>query len=154
MSKAAEELTGTFGDEEEVEAQHYADADSLLGAPIPAVTWPEIGAGVTGTIVAVDTSEQRDLDGNIKTFQNGDVRRQVILTLQTTTKESADDDGRRRLFVKGSMVKTFREAIAKAKVPGPRHGGKVTMVYSADGEVKGRGLNPPKLFTVEYQAPR
>jgi hypothetical protein len=154
MSKSADELTGTFGDEDAEAERSYADADSLLGASIPAVTWPEIGAGVTGTITNVDTSDQRDLDGNVKKFDNGDVRRQVILTLQTTMKESPDDDGRRRLFVKGSMVKSFREAIAKAKAPGPRMGGKVSVVYSADGEVKGKGLNPPKLFTVEYQAPK
>jgi hypothetical protein len=148
-----DELTGTFGDEDEAD-HSYADADSLLGAAIPAVTWPEIGAGVTGTILAVDTSTQTDPDGNVKTFANGDVRRQVILTLQTTSKEGPGDDGRRRLFVKGSMVKSFREAIAAAKAPGPRIGGSVTVVYSSDGKVTGRGLNPPKLFTVEYKAPK
>jgi hypothetical protein len=136
--------------------EDYGDADSLLGAAAPAVTWPEIGAGVTGTITpgGITTSVQRDLDGNAKTFASGEVRKQVILTLQTTMKESPTDDGRRRLFVKGAMVKSFREAITASGAPGPRPGGTVTVVYSGDGEVSGKGLNAPKLFTVEYQPPK
>lgn len=150
MSTAEKELTGTFDNED---PEGYADADSLLGAAIPAVTWPEVGAGVTGLILSIATADQRDLDGNVKTFASGEVRRQVILTLQTKAKESPTDDGRRRLFVKGSMVKTMREAIAAAKLNrGPRPGDVVTVVYSGDGEVSGKGLNPPKLFTVEYKA--
>jgi hypothetical protein len=133
----------------------YGDADSLLGARIPAINWPEIGAGVAGTILNVETSEQRDpATGEVKTYKNGDVRRQVILTLQTKQKDDADDDGRRRLFVKGkSMTQEFRKAITNAGVQGPRIGGTVSVIYSGDGEAVGK-LNAPKLFTVEYTKPK
>jgi hypothetical protein len=146
---------GFPGDPDYVEGDNYEDADSLLGAPIPSASFPEIGTTVRGTILAVDTSEQRDPDGTARTFQNGQVRRQVILTLQTPDPdpEDDDDDGRRRLFVKGMMTKAFREAMKAAKVPGPRPGGHVTVTYDSDGEVATKGLNPPKLFTVAYEAP-
>ena len=133
--------------------QGYDDADSLLGAPIPSVTFPEIGTKVEGVILDVDTADQRDLDGNVRTFENGQVRRQVILTLQTKERAHDDDDGRRRLFVKGQMTKAFREAIKKANAPGPRPGGNVTVTYTEDGEARGKGYNAPKVYAVKYTKP-
>lgn len=154
MSNAtqAREPHGFPGDDDYDEGA-YADADALLGALAPAVSWPEIGTTVVGTVLDVVVTDQRDPDGTVRTFDNGDVRRQVVLTLATNDKVDDDDDGERRLFVKGMMPKAFREAAKKAKVRAVRPGDVVTVTYTADGEAKGKGLNPPKLFTVEIRRP-
>jgi hypothetical protein len=148
----ADQLTGTFDNED---PEGYDEADSLLGPAIKAVSFPEIGATVTGVITKVETSDQTDPDGSVKTFDSGQVRRQVVLTLLTDEQDpdDADDTGERRLYVKGFMVKAFRDAMRKADARGPRVHGKVTVTYVADGEAKGKGMNPPKLFTVEYVNP-
>lgn len=133
--------------------EDFDDADSLLGRAIPSCSWPKVGTCYEGVIVDIATGEQRDPDGATRRFKSGDVRRQVILTIQTTLSDNADDDGRRRLFVKGFMVKPFREAIAKAKAPGPRPGGRVKVTYTGDGEKTNPSLSAPKQFSVTYKAP-
>jgi len=144
-------LTGTFGDEDdEVEV----NVDDLLGASPPAVKFPEIGNNVEGYIVQIDRGIQREPSGTIKTWETGRPRQQVILTLETSLQETDDDDGQRRLFVKGSMMKTMREAMRVAKVRGPRIGGYVTVAYTSDAKSASKGLNPQKLFEVTYTPPK
>lgn len=138
------------------DTRDYTEADALLGPSIPAASFPEIGTTVEGTVLDVGTQTQRDPDGNVQTWPDGSVRRQVVLTIQTDQKGvlSADDDGRRRLFVKGStMPRAFREALGKAGVHGPRPGGHVVVTYYDDGVPVRKGLNPPKQFSVGYTKP-
>jgi hypothetical protein len=139
---------GYPGDEDYVPGQ--ADTlDDLLGAAAPALTFPEIGTSYTGVILNMAKGIQRDPDGTERTFDDGTPRPQGIITLQTDEHDDDDDDGQRRLFVKGAMIKSYREACRRAKVRGPRIGDTITVAYTADGEKKGRGMNPPKLFTID-----
>lgn len=153
MTTTHREAKGWPGDEDYEPGDSYQDADSLLGPPVPSVSFPAIGAAIDGTIIDVATGDQRDPNGDVRRFANGEVRRQVILTLDTKLRDDEDDDGRRRLFVKGQMMKAFREAIKKADAPGPRPGGRVKVTYSADGDQATPGLSKPKVFTVTYKAP-
>jgi hypothetical protein len=143
------EAHGFPGDEDYYEGD-YSESDALLGQRAPGVTWPEIGAKVDGKIVKVQTSVQTDIDGNVQYFASGEVRKQVVLTLQTKLKDNDDDDGLRTLYIKGFMPAAFRDALQKADAPGPRPGDSVKVTYSSNGEPKRKGLNPPKLFTVTY----
>jgi len=153
LPKAPETEPVGFPGDDDYDDKGYADADSLLGAPVVSATFPEIGASVGGTILDVTTGDQRDPDGKVRTFENGDVRRQVIVTLQTEDKEADDDDGRRRLFIKGGMMLSVRRALREIKAPGLRPGGVLAVTYTGDGEQKQKGMNPPKLFAVEYTPP-
>lgn len=144
---------GFPGDPDYVEGDNYQDADSLLGATIPSVSFPEIGTSVEGVIEAVDTAQQTSMDGEPLTFPDGSPRRQVILTLATKLRDDDDDDGRRRLFVKSGLTKAFRDAMKRAKAPGPRVGGTVTVEYVSDEKPTAKGLNPAKVYTVDYTPP-
>jgi hypothetical protein len=148
----ANEPHGFPGDEDYEDAD-YSEIDALLGARAPAIAWPEIGAKVEGTIIKMQDSVQTDIDGNIQRYPSGEVRKQVVLTLQTKLKDNADDDGVRTLYVKSFMTAAFRDALQKADAPGPRPGGKVKVTYTGNGEPKRKGLNPPKLFAVIYTKP-
>ena len=152
-STVQREAVGFPGDED-YDPGEYTDADTLLGPGVASATFPEIGASISGTILDVAASDQRDLEGKVRTFATGEVRRQVVLTLQTQLCDDDDDDGRRRLFVKGGMTKAFRAALQAVKAPGPRPGGKVKVTYAGDGEPPSKGLNPPKQFAVTYTPPK
>lgn len=146
------EATGFPGDED-YDPGKYEDADSLLGAAIPTCTFAEKGTKHSGIILDIATGVQTDPDGTVKRFGDGSARRQVILTLQTNLKDNEDDDGRRRLFVKGQMLKAAREATRKVKAPGPRPGGVITVTYSGDEASTRPGFSGAKVYTVTYKAP-
>jgi hypothetical protein len=142
-----------FPDEDDYAPGDWKDTDDLLGPAIPSVTWPEIGAHVSGYVESTIVTPQTTPEGEVKKFANGDVMRQVVITLQTAESVNEDDDGQRRLFVKGAMVKAMREELRRARVMGIRPGGHLTVIYKADGEVKTKGYNPAKLFDVKYTPP-
>jgi len=131
----------------------YGEADELLGATIPSASFPEKGTTVEGIITHVGTASVRNPEGEVQRWDDGRIKRQVVLTLDTDERDNTDDDGRRRLFVKGGMVRPFREAIGKAKVSGPRVGGHVVVTYYDDGERTSRAKTPPKLYSIGYTPP-
>ena len=139
-----------FWDDEDEEE----NVDDLLGSRSPAVKFPEIGASVDGVILSMTRGIQRDLDGTVKTWDDGSPRIQAILTLQTKLAEDETDDGERRLFVKGMMVAAMREAMKAAKVKGPRPGGHLVVTFTGEAKPTAKGRNPAKLFTVTYEPPK
>lgn len=147
-------LTGTFGDEDE-----YENVDDLLGAAPPAVKFPTVGAFVKGTITGLARGVQTDpATGEVKAWQNNQPRQQVIVTLTVLASDPPllDDEtetGERRLFVKGTMVKPFRAAMAAAKVKGPRVGGCLEVSFTGETPPTKKGLNPAKVYTVTYSPP-
>ncbi len=80
----------------------FADIDSALhgGSKSFFNLHSEPGDTVTGTITKVDVKQVT----NYKTkepefFPSGDPKKQVILTLQTSLREDADDDGKRSVYI-------------------------------------------------------
>lgn len=80
----------------------FADIDSALhgGSKSFFNLHSEPGDTVTGTIAKVDVKQVT----NYKTkepefFPSGDPKKQVILTLQTSLREDADDDGKRSVYI-------------------------------------------------------
>lgn len=80
----------------------FADIDSALhgGSKSFFNQYSEPGNTVTGTITKVDVKQVT----NYKTkepefFPSGDPKKQVILTLQTSLREDADDDGKRSVYI-------------------------------------------------------
>jgi hypothetical protein len=142
-----------FEGEDDYDAGDWSEADELLGSAVPAFSFAEKGAKLDGIVVGSKVAPQLDMQGATRTFDNGDIRKQLILTVQTSLAEDDDDDGQRRLFVKGSMVKQFRAAMARAGVRGPRPGGEISVAYTSDGKATQKGLNPPKVYTITYAPP-
>lgn len=80
----------------------FADIDSALhgGSKSFFNQYSDPGDTVTGTITKVDVKQVT----NYKTkepefFPSGDPKKQVILTLQTSLREDADDDGKRSVYI-------------------------------------------------------
>ena len=130
------------------------DASSfLMGGGAPSAKFGEIGATVTGTILDKEMRDQTDFTtGKVLTWDDGNVKRQLVVTLQTEQGDGPDDDGARRIYIKGQMQAAIREAVLKAGAQDINPGGTLTVQYYADGEKKGR-LNPAKLYRAKYAEP-
>ena len=137
--------------------------DFLLGSSSPSAKFPTIGTTITGTITEPPViADQRDLDGNIKTWDDGSTMKQLIVTLSTNLRDASieDDDGTRRLFVSGSkkpesmsMTAAIGGAVRAAKANGLEVGGKLTVKYIADGVPPKKGFNAPKQYAATYEPP-
>jgi hypothetical protein len=134
----------------------------LLGGGGKSAKFDAIGASITGTIAsAPEVKQQTSMEtGQPLTWDNGDPRMQLVVTLQTSLREDEDDDGLRKLYVKGSKDPASQSlhaavagAVHAAGAKGLDVGGTLTVTYVADGVAKTRGYNPPKKYTATYKAP-
>jgi hypothetical protein len=144
---------GFEGDEDYEPGEDWNAADDFSAPIVTSAKFEEIGASVSGVVVAARVSNQTDIDGNIRTFDSGEVRTQLEITLQTEILEDEDDDGQRKIYVKSFMVKPFRNEMKRTKVRGVRPGGHLTVTYTGDGEVAKKGYSAPKLYAVAYEPP-
>lgn len=131
--------------------------DFLLAGGTPSARFPTVGTTVAGTVVRVgDPVQQRDFDsGEPKTWDNGDPMMQLPVDVQTDQRDPdlTDDDGVRTLYIKAQLKKAVADAVRKAKAKGLEVGGTLSVTYASDGEVKKRGMNPPKVYTATYTPP-
>ncbi|QAY02799.1 hypothetical protein SEA_NIKLAS_68 [Mycobacterium Phage Niklas] len=110
-----------------------------------------------GGLIAVEPEQrqQTDLETNEPlVWKDGSPRMQLVVTVQTdlSDPEIEDDDGLRRLFVKGEMRKAVQKAVIAAGAKGLDVGGELHVTYVGDGEKKGK-LTPPKLYSAVYKKP-
>lgn len=132
-----------------------SSVDGLLnGGGAPSAKFASVGDTVKGSVVSAESRQQTDLDGKAKTWDDGSPQMQIIITLDTDERDPSiiDDDGKRRVFVKGKMLTALKEALkdagAKLEV-----GAKLAFQYTGDGTAAKAGYSPPKLYKVAYKAP-
>jgi hypothetical protein len=113
------------------------------GNKYPALKFESINDTHTGKVVEVKKLEDRDPQGEVKTWPNGDPRFVFVFTLST-------GDGFANLWARGNMVKAIREA-ATATGVATMVGTKLTVKYVGDGEKK-KGMNAPKLYKAKVEA--
>lgn len=110
---------------------------------------------VSGTITRVgEPVQQRDLvSGTPKTWDNGDPMMQLPVDVQTTLRESDEDDGVRTLYIKGQMRAAIRDALRAAGSDGLRVGGTLSVTYTGDAKPSAPGLNGAKQYAATYSQP-
>jgi hypothetical protein len=126
----------------------------LMGGGVKAARFEQVGDKVAGTIEDLEVRQQTDFDtGKPLTWDDGSPRNQLVVTLQTELRDDADDDGRRRVYVKGkSLTDATRDACLKVGARrGLEIGGWYEVAYVADGQPSRKGLAAPKLYLAEYQ---
>ncbi|MFB7219374.1 hypothetical protein [Streptomyces sp. NPDC056227] len=134
--------------------QQAPNANDFLmgGGGAPSASFPTPGTKIGGTITEQPTvQQQRDLDGKPKFWDDGNPQMQLVVTIQTEQRDPSieDDDGRRRLFVKGQMKNAVADAVRAAGAPGLQVGGTLDVAYTHDGVPK-RGFNAPKQYAARY----
>ena len=112
------------------------------GSKYPALKFENVNDTHTGRVVEVKKLEDRDPDGNVKTWPNGDTRFVFVFTV-----ENNGEFG--NIWARGNMVKAIREA-AQAAGLSTMIGANLTVKYSGDGEKK-KGFNAPKLFAAKVE---
>ncbi|MBT2449444.1 hypothetical protein J7F03_20600 [Streptomyces sp. ISL-43] len=133
-------------------------ADDFLmgGGGAPTAKFPMPGTSIGGRITERPTVEQqRDIKtGDKKFWSDGNPMMQLVVTVQTDLRDPAieDDDGRRRLFVKGQLKNAIADAVRLTGARGLEVGGGLAVTYTHDGAASGPGMSPPKQYTATYTA--
>jgi hypothetical protein len=132
------------------------DANSFLmgGGGAPTAKFPTPGTVVGGRITEPPKVEQqRDIQtGEKKFWADGNPMMQLVVTVQTDQRDPSieDDDGRRRIFVKGQMKNAVADAVRAAGAKGLEVGGTLHVRYTHDGTPKQRGFSAPKQYAAHY----
>lgn len=129
----------------------------MAGGGVPSAKFERPGASVTGTIADLQVRQQTDVRTREPlTWPNGDPKMQLVVTLNTTQRDPTieDDDGQRRIYVKGKrLTDATRDAVKTVGAKGLEIGGTLTVTYVRDGQAAGVGISPPKEYSVTYQRP-
>lgn len=136
------------------------DADDILLAAgrsgSPAAQFPSVGSIVEGYVTARPRkTEQRDVDGKAKTFDDGTVRMQVLIELQTELRspDIKDDTGARTLWCKWEIQKAISAAMMDAGVKRVEVGGFLQVGRTQDEPPAKRGYKPTQKFVAKYTPP-
>lgn len=122
------------------------DAFQSGGDSLPGFKFSEVGDKVQGQITAMRQVEDRDLDGEIRTWPNGDTRMVWVFDLDTTGTGEADTS----LWVRGNMYTAIRDALKDAGIA--TLGAQIQVSHHALGDPPKKGYHPPKLFTAKAKA--
>lgn len=133
----------------------------LLGGGGKSASFETIGDSVTGTILSAEVKDQTDIGtGKPLTWDNGEVKKQLVVKLQTTLAEDGDDDGVRAIYVKGSKKagsRSLHDAVAGAvRAAGAKSlevGGTLTVTHDGTEPSQTRGFSDRKLYSATYAAP-
>ena len=128
------------------------DLDRLLSGG--AKSWSTTGPGdtITGIVDNVTVRQATEYGtGKPLTFDNGDPREQIVVTLRADgIPVTDDDDGMRSVYVKGwgGQRRAFIDAVKRANVPRPTPGDRFTATL-VRMEPSKQGGNPAKVY--EYR---
>ncbi|MEO3851726.1 hypothetical protein ABGB09_29560 [Streptomyces sp. B8F3] len=128
--------------------------DFLMGGGVASAKFPTIGAAVSGRITERPVVEQqRDFTtGELKFWDDGKPMQQLVVTLATAERDPAnpEDDGTRRLYVKGQMKNAVAQAVRTAGARGLEVGGVLSVTYARDGQKTNPRFNAPKNYEAQY----
>ncbi|AHB79600.1 hypothetical protein PBI_VALIDUS_70 [Mycobacterium phage Validus] len=133
------------------------DSYGFLGGGGPASAKFKNVGDTVGGVIAVEPEQRQQTDMKTNeplTWKDGSPRMQLVVTVQTDLNdpEIEDDDGLRRLFVKGEMRKAVQKAVIAAGAKGLDVGGELYVTFVGEGEKQGN-LSAPKLYRAEYRKP-
>lgn len=129
--------------------------DLLLGGA-PAAKFPTLGTVVKGKVVGQKKQQSKDMaTGELKTWDDGTPVWEIVFTLATDDRDPNidDDDGTRRLFARGQMLKAIGQAIRKEGWSKSLVGGELAVKYDHDGQASKRGFSAPKVYAARFTAP-
>lgn len=140
----------------------FADIDSALhgGSKSFFNQYSTPGDTVTGTITKVDVKQVTNFQTKEpEFFPSGDPKKQVILTLQTTMREDADDDGKRSVYIplwgakKAALADAMRAAGMKEASTALAMGNTFTARFVGEERKHGKtGSYTEKIYEYSIQA--
>ena len=144
----------------------FDDANAfLLQQGSKSYSFENLGDRITGTIVNMEKRNATDPQtGAVQTFQSGQAKELIVMTLQTEMRDDDADDGVRSIWMKGgnftategrgtSGMRALLDALTASGKRAYEKGGKLTVVHTGLAAPKQRGFNPAKLFMAKYEPP-
>lgn len=127
--------------------------DLLLGGGVPTAKFPNVGDTHVGRVLDAEVTQQTDIDGNLLFWDDGKPREQIVATLQTEERDPSieDDDGRRKLYIKGQMMKAVADAMRKA---GAKQivGGRLAVRFESQAAPDKPGRSGKKIYAAAFEA--
>lgn len=137
--------------------------DFLLGQGAKAFQFEKLGDAVTGEILDAVKKQQTSLESGAPQFwDDGNPKMMLVVTLQTSLHDDADDDGKRTVYLRGgnpqvaegkgtSTLRAVQEAVKKSgSKKGIELGATLTLAYTGNGPRKG-GMSPAKLYSAAFK---
>lgn len=128
--------------------------------------FPEIGTEYKGCkILGFTSEEQKDLDGETKTWDDGKPKMQVVIKLQVpgivekgrynkdtrTWNKVEDDEGIRYLFCAGGLFTAARNGLKEAKLKLPPIDGELDVKFTGVGKASKSTWNAPKKYEITFR---
>ncbi|MFQ6229935.1 hypothetical protein [Nocardia sp. NPDC002869] len=111
------------------------------------------GATVTGLVLSQELTSQKDPKTGKPKLRGGQEVMQLEVVILTEQRTDADDDGARKLFVRGNLQKAIKAAILAAGDDDLRNGARISVQYTGTGQAFSADYAPPKLYRAKYEPP-
>lgn len=124
-----------------------------------AISWDDRKGYVKGTprggkVIDKKITNQTKMGTNeVIPWPDGSPRKQMELTLQTAERADPQDDGQRRLFIKGDLPRATREAMKPYGKHDIEIGAWFYAAWVDEKPSKQAGYNPQKIFNAVYAPP-
>lgn len=126
----------------------------LMGGGGRSAEFKEINDEVWGVIMGMEMRQQTKVGtGELLFWKDGNPRMQMVVTLLTEQHVDEDDDGLRKLYIRGAMQKAVQSAVLKTKARGLAEGGKLFVRHTAVAAPAGPGLSGEKQYFAKYEPP-
>ncbi|MFI5716273.1 hypothetical protein [Nocardia sp. NPDC051750] len=113
----------------------------------------EPGTTVAGLVISQELTAQKDPKTGKPKMRNGKTVPQLEVVILTQEKTDPDDDGARKLFVRGNLQKAIKKAILAAGDDDLRNGSRITVQFTGTGTAFSVDYAPPKLYRAKYEPP-
>ena len=124
----------------------------LMGGGAKSATFKSSGDSVSGVIASMEERQQTDFDsGELLEWKDGKPRMHLVVTLLTDESVDEDDDGMRRLYVKGNLQRAIREAVLKSGSRTIKDGACLTVQYIGDDVPTRKGMSGAKKYSAVYE---
>ncbi|NKY60912.1 hypothetical protein [Nocardia flavorosea] len=111
------------------------------------------GATVTGLVISQELTAQKDPKTGKPKMRGGQEVLQLEVVILTGQQTDPDDDGARKLFVRGNLQKAIKQAILAAGDDDLRNGARISVQYTGTGQAFSADYAPPKLYRATYEPP-
>jgi len=125
----------------------------LMGGGGKSASFKSAGDTVSGIIAAMEERQQTDFDsGKPLEWDDGKPKMHLVITLLTEESVDEDDDGMRRLYVKGNLQRAIREAVLKSGSRTIKDGSSLTVKYIGDDVPARKGMSGAKKYAAIYDS--
>lgn len=127
-----------------------------MGGGAPGISWEKVGQQVEGEVLAIDQKQDTDFTTKAPVFwPDGRPKMVPIFTIQTSIRDSDEDDGIRAIWARAGIFTAIRKALQEAFKPGKPSdeaviGGHLKVRFNATEPAKG---SPRKLFIAKFTRP-